>query len=139
MRQLSRCVVNKVFQITVLTLAITVASHVQAQSVTPMRGVAKSFTDEFAIRLTVGNPYKRPIQFDVRVYDEHFEPVDATVGAGVVRIGAEGTRQVTVRVPFLGESSRKVRVCAEGYFGRDNKSAVRTQVCGRFLGQQVGQ
>jgi hypothetical protein len=110
----------------------------QAQSVTPMRGVAKSFTDVFAIRLTVGNPYQKPVQFDVRVYDENFDPVDAFVSPQVLRIGARDTRQVTVRIPFLGQGQRKVRVCAEGLFGTDNKSSVRTQVCGRFLGQLVG-
>jgi hypothetical protein len=110
----------------------------QAQSVTPMRGVAKSFTDVFAIRLTVGNPYQKPVQFDVRVYDENFDPVDAFVSPQVLRIGARDTRQVTVRIPFLGKGQRKVRVCAEGLFGTDNKSSVRTQVCGRFLGQLVG-
>jgi hypothetical protein len=110
----------------------------QAQSVTPMRGVAKSFSDVFAVRLTVGNPYQKPVQFDVRVYDENFEPVDAFVSPQVLRIGARDTRQVTVRIPFLGQGQRKVRICAEGLFGTDNKSSVRTQVCGRFLGQLVG-
>jgi hypothetical protein len=110
----------------------------QAQSVTPMRGVSKSFTDAFAVRLTVGNPYQRAVQFDVRVYDENFEPVEAFVSPIVLRIGARDAKQVTVRIPFLGQGQRKVRVCAEGLFGTDNKSALRTQVCGRFLGQLVG-
>ena len=130
---------NKLTQFLVLALALTCSGHVQAQSVTPMRGVAKSFTSDFAVRLTVGNPYKRPVQFDVRVYDEHFQPVAAVVMPNRLRIAAQDTRQVTVRVPFLDTANRKVRVCAEGLFGGKNNSAVRTQVCGRFLGQRVGQ
>ena len=113
-------------------------SIAQAQSVTPMRGVTKSFTDVFAVRLTVGNPYKKAVNFEVKVYDENFEPVEAFVSPEVLHIGASDTKQVTVRVPFLGQGQRKVRVCAEGLFGMPNKSSVRTQVCGRFLGQLVG-
>lgn len=110
----------------------------QAQSVTPMRGVTRSFTDVFAVRLTVGNPYQRTVNFEVKVYDENFSPVDAFVSQPVVRIGANDTKQVTIRVPFLGQGQRKIRVCAEGLFGMQNKTSVRTQVCGRFLGQLVG-
>jgi hypothetical protein len=113
-------------------------SAAQAQSVTPMRGLSKSFADVFAVRLIVGNPYKRAVSFEVKVYDENFVPVDAMISAPVLRIGAQDTKQVTVRIPFLDGAQRKVRVCAEGLFGTQNKSAVRTQVCGRFLGQRVG-
>lgn len=103
-----------------------------------MRGVTRSFTDVFAVRLTVGNPYQRTVNFEVKVYDENFSPVDAFVSQPVVRIGANDTKQVTIRVPFLGQGQRKIRVCAEGLFGMQNKTSVRTQVCGRFLGQLVG-
>ncbi len=124
-----------------LLLVCAVLAHgevAQAQSVTPMRGVSKSFTDVFAVRLTVGNPYQRAVNFEVKVYDENFEPVEAFVSPQVLRIGATDTRQVTVRIPFLGQGQRKVRVCAEGLFAMKNKTSVRTQVCGRFLGQLVG-
>lgn len=129
---------NKLAIYLMLFATLAVGQVAQAQSVTPMRGVSKSFTDVFAVRLTVGNPYQKPVEFDVRVYDENFAPVDAFVSPQVLRIGARTTRQVTVRIPFLGQGQRKVRVCAEGLFGKDNKSLVRTQVCGRFLGQLVG-
>lgn len=129
---------NKLATFLMLCATLAACQVAQAQSVTPMRGVSKSFTDVFAVRLTVGNPYQKPVEFDVRVYDENFAPVDAFVSPQVLRIGARATRQVTVRVPFLGQGQRKVRVCAEGLFGKDNKSLVRTQVCGRFLGQLVG-
>jgi hypothetical protein len=103
-----------------------------------MRGLSKSFGEVFAVRLTVGNPYQRAVNFEVKVYDENFAPVEALVSAPVLRIGARDTKQVTVRIPFLDSPQRKIRVCAEGLFGTQNKSAVRTQVCGRFMGQRVG-
>jgi hypothetical protein len=130
--------VNKVSALALVCAALALGEAAQAQSVTPMRGVTKSFTDVFAVRLTVGNPYERAVNFEVRVYDENFEPVEAFVSQPVIRIGARDTKQVTVRVPFMGQGQRKVRVCAEGLFGMQNKSTVRTQVCGRFLGQLVG-
>jgi hypothetical protein len=130
--------VNKLAKLLLVCATLGFGSVAQAQSVTPMRGVTKSFTDVFAVRLTVGNPYQRPVNFEVRVYDENFAPIDALISPQVLHIGARDTRQVTVRIPFLGEGQRKVRVCAEGLFGTENKSAVRTQVCGRFFGQRLG-
>jgi hypothetical protein len=121
------------------TLALLFAGQASlAQSVTPMRAVAKSYSEEFAVRLTVGNPYERTVDFEVFAYDENFEPIEALVAPSKLRISARDTRQVVVRVPFLGAGKRKVRVCAEGLFKQTNNTAVRTQVCGRFLGQRVG-
>jgi hypothetical protein len=109
-----------------------------AQSVTPMRAVSKSYSQEFAVRLTVGNPYQRAVDFDVFAYDENFEPIEAVVVPSKMRIGARDMRQVVVRIPFDGVKARKVRVCAEGIFKQSKTTAIRTQVCGRYLGQRVG-
>ena len=114
------------------------ASAAAAQSVSPMRGIIKSFDDQFAVRLTVGNPYAKAVNFDVRVYDENFAPVNANVYPSNVRVGAGDTRQATVRVSFEGQKQRKIRVCAEGLFGLEQTNLVRTQVCGRFLGLRLG-
>lgn len=117
---------------------IATATGAAAQSVSPMRGIVKSFADQFAVRLTVGNPYTKAVNFDVRVYDENFAPVNAVVYPSSMRVGAGDTRQATIRVSFNGQTQRKVRVCAEGLFGKEQTNLVRTQVCGRFLGLRLG-
>ena len=109
-----------------------------SQSVTPMRAVANSMTDEFAIRLTVGNPYNKAVTFNVLAFDENYEPVEAIIVPSKLRVGSRDTKQVVVRFSFLGEPKRKVRVCAEGLFSQNNNTAIRTQVCGRYLGQRLG-
>jgi hypothetical protein len=131
--------VNNQTAIALSALALLFAGQASfAQSVTPMRAVAKSQSEEFAVRLTVGNPYEKAVDFDVFAYDENFEPIEAVVAPSKLRISSRETRQVVVRVPFLGTTKRKVRVCAEGLFKQSNNTAVRTQVCGRFLGQRIG-
>lgn len=110
-----------------------------AQSVTPMRNEVKSFSDKFAVRIAVGNPYPTRVTFNVRAYDAEFRPIDAVISPGVLHIAANDSRNVTIVVPFAGGAERKIRICAEGLFGADNTSKVRTQVCGRFLGRFVAQ
>jgi hypothetical protein len=119
-------------------IAASSANFGMAQSITPMRQVVRSFADDFALRVTVGNPYPVRLAFEVKVYDEAFRPIAARVNLPVVRISANDTRIVTVVVPFENEPQRKVRICAEGLFGGTTGSKVRTQVCGRFLAQHVG-
>lgn len=114
------------------------ASVSAAQSVTPMRGEPRSFTDSFAVRVVVGNPYKQRQYFDVRVYDEKFYPVAARVSPPVAKISPNGTRSVLVVVPFDGAPNRRVRICAEGLFGSERTSQLRTQVCGKFLATHIG-
>ena len=126
------------FLATVCAFAISADGCAQAQSLTPMRKVVRSFANEFAVRVTVGNPYASPVAFEVKVYDEAFRPIPARVNFPVLKIAANDTRMVTVVVPFGDGPQRKVRICAEGLFGTDKGSKVRTQVCGRFLAQHVG-
>ncbi len=95
-------------------------------------------TDEFAVRLTVGNPYNKAVTFNVLAFDENYEPVDAIIVPSKLRIGSRDTKQIVVRFPFEGKPMRKVRVCAEGLFSQNNNTAIRTQVCGRYLGQRLG-
>jgi hypothetical protein len=109
-----------------------------AQSVTPMRGESRSVMDSFAVRIVVGNPYKQKQYFNVRVYDERFYPVAARVSPPVTKLNPNGTRSVLVVVPFEGAKTRRVRICAEGLFGTENISQLRTQVCGRFLATHIG-
>lgn len=118
-----------------LALATTTAV---AQSVTPMRGEPRSVMDSFAVRIVVGNPYKEKQKFAVRVYDEKFYPVAAHVSPPVAKLGPNGTRSVLVVVPFDGAVKRRVRICAEGLFGTEATSQLRTQVCGKFLATHIG-
>lgn len=94
--------------------------------------------ESFAVRIVVGNPYKEKQHFEVRVYDENFYPVAAHVSPAIAKLSPNGTRTVLVVVPFDGALKRRVRICAEGLFGTETTSQLRTQVCGKFLATHVG-
>lgn len=108
-------------------------SSANAQSLSPMRGEIRSFSDRFAVRLYVGNPYDRRMQFNIGVYDRKFRPVIASVNPARVTVAGGQTSPVLVVVPFEGESERRIRICVEGVAYRGNSTRVRTQVCGKFL------
>jgi hypothetical protein len=108
-------------------------SSANAQSLSPMRGEIRSFSDRFAVRLYVGNPYDRRMQFNIGVYDRKFHPVIASVNPARVTVAGGQTSPVLVVVPFEGESERRIRICVEGVAYRGNSTRVRTQVCGKFL------
>jgi len=108
-----------------------------AQSVTPMRGVVRGVADQFALRVTVGNPYDTPKAFLIRLYDENFQPVPGVIFPPVLRLFPNDTRQVTARIAFDGQSQRKIRLCAEAFSDTSATTTIRTQVCGRFLAQHV--
>ncbi len=117
--------------------AIALATPVAAQSLTPMRGEAKSFTDQFAFRVYPANPYSRRIKVEVKVYDENFAPVRASVTPPETYLAPEDNRAVMVLVPFEGRTERRVRICAESIPFEDKATRLRTQVCGRFLAQRM--
>lgn len=118
-------------------LAAALVSPASAQSLTPMRGEAKSFTDQFAFRVYPANPYPRRIKVEVKVYDENFAPVQASVMPPSAMLAPEDNRSVMVLVPFDGRDERRVRICAESVPFEDKATRLRTQVCGRFLAQRV--
>lgn len=118
-------------------LAAALASPARAQSLTPMRGEAKSFTDQFAFRVYPANPYPRRIRVEVKVYDENFAPIQASVMPPSAMLAPEDNRSVMVLVPFEGRDERRVRICAESVPFEDKATRLRTQVCGRFLAQRV--
>lgn len=128
--------VNKAIAFLVGLAALTSASL--AQSVTPMRGEPRSVAESFAIRILVGNPYPQKQTFAVNVYDDKFYPVDANISLPQVTIPGMGTRSVVVVVPFDGMTMRRIRICAEGIFGTDGGSKLRTQVCGKYQATHVG-
>jgi hypothetical protein len=113
--------------------AAGLASPSLAQSMSPMRGEVTSFTDAFAVRVFPANPYERPIGVDVRVYDQDFAPVAASVMPGSFTLAAGASRSVLVVVPFAGASVRKIRICTESVPFPDNQTRIRAQICGKFI------
>lgn len=128
---------NAAAAIAVALAAAALATPASSQSLTPMRGEAKSFTDQFAFRVYPANPYARRIKVEVKVYDENFAPVQASVMPPSAMLAPEDNRSVMVLVPFEGRDERRVRICAESVPFEDKATRLRTQVCGRFLAQRV--
>lgn len=121
-----------------VALSTVTATGATAQSMTPMRGEVKSFSDNFAIRVNPQNPYQHRIRIEVKVYDETFAPVPALISPAEMMLGPEGNRSVTVLVPFEGRKERRVRVCTESVpYTNSKTSRVRTQICGRFIAHRL--
>lgn len=68
-------------------LATALSLPASAQSLSPMRQVVTSFTDEFAIRVFPKNPYRHRIRMEVRVYDQNFRLIPAHVSPKVMLMG----------------------------------------------------
>jgi hypothetical protein len=122
-----------------IVFALAWFSSASAQSLTPMRGEIRSFTDRFAVRVYVGNPYEKPMRFEVTVYDKDFYPALASVTPSQVTVGGGVTHPVLVVVPFEGQRERRIRICVEGVAFRGNSTRIRTQVCGKFLARNYAQ
>lgn len=118
-------------------MAALMPSGAQAQSLTPMRGEVKSFTDQFAVRVFAMNPYNKRMKIEVKVYDDTFRPVGAVVLPGEAMVGAQDSRSVMVMVPFDGQPQRRVRICAESVPFKTETTSLRTQVCGKFFAQRL--
>lgn len=102
-----------------------------------MRGEVRSSTDQFAVRVFPANPYTHRIKIEVKVYDEAFRPVQASVMPPQMMVAPSDIRGVLVMVPFEGRNERKVRICAESIPLDGSATRIRTQVCGRFFGQRL--
>lgn len=107
-----------------------------AQSMTPMRGEVRSFTDAFAVRVFPGNPYDQRIRVEVHVYDQNFQPVEAKVTPSVFLLAGQASRPVLVIVPFDGATDRKVRICTESIPFPSEQTQIRAQICGKFFGHR---
>lgn len=106
-----------------------------AQSLSPMRGQVKSFSEQFAIRVFPANPYNKRIRVEMKVYDQDFNPVtDAKISPAQFTLGASAARPVNVLVPFNGKKDRKVRVCVESIPVQGTSSNIKAQICGKFMG-----
>ena len=112
-------------------------SGAAAQAMSPMRKQVTSFTDSFAVRVIPANPYDHRIRLEVRVYDQHFNPVEAMVSPAEFTLSARNSRPVYVVVPFVsGNNTRKVRICTEAvpFQGEARTTSIKAQVCGKFMG-----
>ncbi|TIU81514.1 MAG: hypothetical protein E5V74_06735 [Mesorhizobium sp.] len=106
------------------------------QSMTPMRGEVRSFTDAFAVRVFPGNPYNQRIRVEVHVYDQDFQPVAARITPSAFLLAGQATRPVLVVVPFDGANERKVRICTESIPFPSEQTQIRAQICGKFFGHR---
>lgn len=107
-----------------------------AQSMTPMRGEVRSFTDAFAVRVFPGNPYDQRIRVEVHVYDQDFQPIDAQISPSAFLLAGQASRPVLVVVPFDGANERKVRICTESIPFPGEQTQIRAQICGKFFGHR---
>ena len=112
------------------------ATPAGSQSMSPMRGDVKSFSDNFAVRVYPANPYGHRIKIEVKVYDQNFQPVRARVTPSAFMLGGDASRPVLVVVPFDGADSRKVRICTESIPFPNEQTQIKAQICGKFLGQR---
>ena len=69
--------------------------------------------------------------------DEDFRPIEALIWPSRFSLAGGAVRPVTVVVPFAGATPRKVRVCAESVPFPTQGAQIKTQICGRFLGQRL--
>ncbi|RAZ92108.1 hypothetical protein DPM33_06615 [Mesorhizobium hawassense] len=125
--------------IAILAAGLTAAlSPVAAtsQSMTPMRGEVRSFTDAFAVRVFPGNPYNQRIRVEVHVYDQDFQPVAARITPSAFLLAGQASRPVLVVVPFDGANERKVRICTESIPFPSEQTQIRAQICGKFFGHR---
>lgn len=106
-----------------------------AQSLSPMRGQVKSYSDQFAIRVYPANPYNKRIRVEMKVYDQDFNPVlNARISPAQFTLGSSAARPVNVLIPFDGQKERKVRVCVESIPFQGTTTNIKAQICGKFMG-----
>jgi len=128
--------VTKLWVLLVATTACLAPLAATAQSMTPMRGEVRSFTDAFAVKVFPGNPYDKRIRVEVHVYDQDFRPVEARISPSVFLLAGQASRPVLVVVPFDGASDRKVRICTESIPFPGEQTQIRAQICGKFFGHR---
>nr|WP_040489234.1 hypothetical protein [Fulvimarina pelagi] len=121
----------------IISVASIYPTSANAQSMSPMRQVVNSFTDTFAVRVYPANPYSKPINVSVRVYDQNFRPVAASVAGRNFTLPGNGSRQILVLVPFDGQRERKVRICTESVPFPNQQTQIKAQICGKFLGRRI--
>lgn len=113
-------------------------SEAAAQSMSPMRGKVKSFTDSYALKVYPANPYDHRIRVEVKAYDANFRPLtNVRISPSNFTLGGQAKRQVTVVVPFSGKKTSRVRICTESVpFPGKASNNIKAQICGKFIGER---
>ncbi|MFC5585744.1 hypothetical protein ACFPOD_11525 [Nitratireductor kimnyeongensis] len=108
-----------------------------SQSMSPMRGEIRSYTDSFAVRVQPRNPYKHRINVGIRAYDADFRPIEARISPADFSLGAGASRSVLVVVNFNGARERRVRICTESVPLSGKGVGMKAQICGKFIGHRL--
>ncbi len=113
-------------------------SEAAAQSMSPMRGKIKSFTNTYALKVFPANPYNHRIRVEVKAYDANFRPLnDVKISPSNFTLAGQANRQVVVVVPFRGKRTGRVRICTESVpFPGQSSSNIKAQICGKFIGER---
>ena len=116
-------------------LATLMAAPAAAQSLSPMHSTGTTPSDVKGFRLTVGNPYKTKMTFEVLPMDPKFNvaAADAQVNFPELTLAPNMSRQVivTFRIP-PPRKERTIGVCVQP---KDLEGTVLPRVCGTYTGK----
>lgn len=118
--------------------ALVAASAAAAQSLSPMRADGSTPSEIKGFRLTVGNPYRQRMVFEIIPMDAKFERVaaNAAVSAPEIRLAPGASRPVIVQFKIDPKSKeRTIGVCVQP---KDLDGPVLPRVCGTYTGRLIG-
>lgn len=118
--------------IALLIMASVPVSAAHAQSLSPMKQTLFTYSDQFAMRLFVRNPYDRAERFAVRIIDDGDDLPYSTASSDYL-IAPAGER-VSFIVAGDATRDRELAVCvrSEPIIGNAGLAFVG-EVCGRYL------
>ena len=119
----------------VAAIGLVLTGAAAAQSLSPMHNTGATPSDIKGFRLTVGNPYKTKMTFQVIPMDKAFRiaAANAEVNFPELTMAPDTTRQVIVTFkidPALKE--RTIGVCVQP---KDLAGTVLPRVCGTYTGR----
>ena len=106
----------------------------QAQSLSPMRKTGTTPSDVKGFKVVVGNPYDKPMVFEIIPMDPAFAVVaeHAVTRPAEVRLAAGQSRSVTVAFKIAdGDEKRTIGVCVQP---KEIEGNVLPRVCGTYTG-----
>ena len=109
-----------------------------AQSLSPMHNSGPTPSDIKGFRLSIGNPYRTAMTFEVLPMDVKFRvrAADAQVNFPEITLAPGSRRQVIVT--FKIDPSRKERTIGVCVQPKDLESTVLPRVCGTYTGRMAG-
>jgi hypothetical protein len=125
------------FAVPLALAAAFVATAASAQSVSPMRRNWTTPSDTQGFRITVGNPYKQPMTFEVVAMDPEFRTAaaHAAVQPRLLRLGVGQSQSVLVAFKIGADSQeRTIAVCV---LPKDLEGPVLPRVCGTYTGARL--